>query len=182
MPQNEIILSWKEPQEFQELLRLRRLRRRSLWQNAKPFIINTALLFSLALIFFALKFRDDLKQLLTWQPLLGSVVFATAISLVWRSFERKRKIEDALFSNDGELFLSRLGDFHKLALKEIKVYVFETLQEDDYKVKVLVLKTNSGQQYLVALPDEQIAKTLEAHLKKLKIKKGILDQHVEKAS
>ena len=167
------VISWEEPAEFQELLRLRRLKRRSLWRNAAPLVVNTALIFALIFLFWGLYYRSDLQKLLQWQRILTALLLSFGISFLWRSFERTRKIEVTLETRDGQDFLSRRGDFNDQPLDAVQAYVVDTLTEGPYSCKVLIMKTPSGQR-LVCLPNDKISRTLEHKLKNLSVPEGQL--------
>ena len=81
---------WEEPRSFQELLRLRRLKRRSFWRNARPLFINTALIFSLVLIFFAFYYRSDIARVFEPAKIISALIASFGISFIWRSLERGR--------------------------------------------------------------------------------------------
>ena len=166
-------LRWEEPREFQELLRLRRLRRRNFWRNARPMLINTALIFSLILIFLAFYYRSDIKLVFEPVKLTTALLLAFSVSFIWRSLERGRKIVVTLGKNKGRYFLSRRGDYERLYLDEVRAYVIEELKEGKYSSRVLIMKTR-GEQRLAAIPDGGTESALENLMRELKIPKGKL--------
>lgn len=172
-------LAWQEPAEFQELLRRRRLRLRSFWQNARPLAVNIALLFSVAMLALALVHREEVSRILAPLPLCASLAFALGASLIWRSVERRRRVQVLLEEGeDGALYLTRCGDFRRQRLdrESIRVYVIQTLREGPCTCRVLILKTADEQQRLVCFPDSRTAELLEERLQKLEIRRGVLDQ------
>ncbi|MBR5624921.1 hypothetical protein IKW72_07985 [bacterium] len=164
---------WEEPQSFQELLRLRRLKRRSLWRNARPLVINTALIFSLIMIFFALYYRSDISKVFEPVKIISALAASFGISFIWRSLERRRRPIVSLKKKDGAYYLSRTGDYSNQPLSELKAYVVEELREGDFCSSVLIMKTERGQ-CLAALPDRETEKFMEGLMKELKIPKGKL--------
>lgn len=166
-------LRWEEPREFQELLRLRRLKRRSFWRNARPMLINTALIFSLILIFLAFYYRSDIRLVFEPVKLMTALVLAFAISFIWRSLERNRTVVVTLGTFKDRLYLSRRGDYERLYLDEVKAYVMEELKEGKYSSEVVIMKTGDGQK-LAALPDGGVKAKLEELFRELKIPEGKL--------
>lgn len=164
---------WEEPGSFQELLRLRRLRRRSFWRNARPLFINTALIFSLILIFFAFQCRSDIAKVFEPVRLFSALAAAFGISFIWRSLERRRAIRVTLEKREGAYYLSRKGDYVSQPLSELKAYVVEELKEGAYASTVIIMKTGEGQ-CLAALPDQETVDLMVGIMKELKIPEGKL--------
>ena len=166
-------LRWEEPREFQELLRLRRLKRRSFWRNARPMLINTALIFSLILIFFAFYYRSDISKVFEPVRLTTALVLAFAISFIWRGLERNRSVIVTLGTFKDRPYLARRGDYERLYLDEVKAYVIEELKEGKYSARVLIMKTG-GEQRLAAIPDGKTEELLENLMREHRIPKGKL--------
>ncbi len=164
---------WEEPMSFQELLRLRRLRRRSFWRNARPLFINTALIFSLILIFFAFYYRSDIGKVFEPAKIASALIAAFGVSFIWRSLERRRAIIVTLEKKDGAYYLSRKGDYVSQPLSELKAYVVEELKEGAYASTVIIMKTADGQR-LAALPDRKTEDLMVGIMKELKIPEGKL--------
>ena len=83
---------WEEPKSFQELLRLRRLKRRSFWRNARPLFINTALIFSLVMIFFAFYYRSDIAKVFEPAKIISALIasFDANLRNTCTSFRHRR--------------------------------------------------------------------------------------------
>ena len=164
---------WEEPRSFQELLRLRRLKRRSFWRNARPLFINTALIFSLVLIFFAFYYRSDIARVFEPAKIISALIASFGISFLWRSLERSRTPVVTLTKKEGAYYLSRKGDYTDQPLSEVKAYVVEELKEGECVSTVLIMKTADGQR-LAALPDQETIDLMEGVMKELKIPEGKL--------
>ena len=164
---------WEEPKSFQELLRLRRLKRRSFWRNARPLFINTALIFSLILIFFAFQCRSDIAKVFEPAKIISALIASFGISFIWRSLERSRTPIITLTKKEGAYYLSRKGDYTNQPLAELKAYVVEELREGAYASTVLIMKTADGQR-LAALPDQEKIDLMVGIMKELKIPEGKL--------
>ena len=164
---------WEEPMSFQELLRLRRLKRRSFWRNARPLFINTALIFSLVMIFFAFYYRSDISKVFEPAKIISALIASFGISFIWRSLERRRAIVVTLAKKEGAYYLTRRGDYTDQPLSELKAYVVEELKEGAYASTVIIMKTGEGQR-LVALPDQETIDLMVGIMKELKIPEGKL--------
>ncbi len=136
-------------------------------------LINTALIFSLILIFFAFYYRSDLKLVFEPAKVAAALVLAFAISFIWRSLERGRSVVVTLGTFKDRRYLARRGDYERLYLDEVKAYVIEELKEGKYSCRVLIMKTG-GEQRLAAIPDGKTEELLENLMREHRIPKGKL--------